>query len=732
MSFQFNSVLPACFALPLIAALLAATIFGTVTLLRKRIAPNLIITLSALRFAIFIVFLLILLQPALTYTSNVPQLPELVVLVDTSPSMAQDDGKGTRLSEATAALRQGALAAALKDRYRIHWFAFDRTARPIDEAEVASLKTGGNAAACADSIEAACNHVRALGKNPQRLLLVSDGNDAGSDDPVETARRFGLTVDTLAPTSTSGDSAVVIAEVQSARRVLLGSDTIFRITLDGKRPAQHDRSLEVRVTEDGRKIHEHPVVLKSGRFEQTVELTYRPSSVGLKQYAFELVGGDKSAKPYPLAVQVLDSKYEVLILEDRWRWEYKYLHRLFEDDPSFRFSALLNRGGGAFVQFGSPDRRVNLIGFPQARADLEGFDIFVLGDVDPAKWPRGLANELARLVSEDGRSLVVIAGPGLPNLMDVPELNAILPVELTPDSGKPLEGPIEVRIRADAAHSPFFFQLRGDDQPTPLDQVYPTLRKRPGATVLVEAVKQRNAYGNTIVLAEHTVGRGRVLFVGTDTLWKWHTLAPTNDGPTPYSILWQQAFRAMTPARSNIGSVNLWLTPNRTRTEVGRPIAITSEVTSARPLPAATIEAFVTPPGEKRQSLVFSADTRQPQMYRSVFAARESGLQRISAALVSDGKTLAEASTIVQVDEPRNRDADVDLYNLTQIARDTGGNLIDPAVAETWPTPGENALPPMQRLHTIDPWSNFTLLLVLCALLGVDWFIRLFKGLVAG
>ena len=36
------------------------------------------------------------------------------------------------------------------------------------------------------------------------------------------------------------------------------------------------------------------------------------------------------------------------------------------------------------------------------------------------------------------------------------------------------------------------------------------------------------------------------------------------------------------------------------------------------------------------------------------------------------------------------------------------------------------------RMHTIDPWSNFSLLVALSVLLGADWLIRLFKGLVAG
>ena len=243
------------------------------------------------------------------------------------------------------------------------------------------------------------------------------------------------------------------------------------------------------------------------------------------------------------------------MIEDAWRWEYKYLHRLFEDDPSFRFTALLARGSGAFAQFNSPDRRVNLIGFPQNRAELERFDLFFLGDVNPSRWPTGVPEALARLVTDEGKALVAIAGPHVHQWAAFPELERLLPVEIGPDTGTPIEGPIDTRLRPDAAGSPFFFQLNTGiaEQLPPMDRIYPVLRKRPGATVLLEAVKQRNAYGNLIVLAEQTVGRGRVLWVGTDTLWKWQTLAPPGPGPTPYSVFWQQALRALAPARPSAG-----------------------------------------------------------------------------------------------------------------------------------------------------------------------------------
>jgi hypothetical protein len=733
MSTHLDPVLPSWLTLALAVALLAASLFGTLTLIQKQVSRRWTITLSSLRLSICLVFVLILFRPIISLSISDRQLPDLVVLVDTSSSMSQAGGHGTRLEEVTGVLRRGDLAAALTDRYHVHWFAFDGSARSLDEADVATLKPSGSSAHFGEGIEAACSHVRAIGKHPVRLLLVSDGNDRGQLDPVETARRFGIAVDVLSPSVPKGATpTVTIAEVQSARRVLLGSDTIFRVALDGRQPASKDRPLVVHVTEDGKNILDHPIVLKAGHVEETLQLSYRPASVGVKQYGFHLTAGaEPSAKPYPLAVQVVDGKYEVLILEDRWRWEYKYLHRLFEDDPSFRFSALLNRGGGAHMQFASPDRRVNLIGFPQSKADLEGFDTFVLGDVDPGKWPRGLATDLARLVADEGRSLVVIAGPDLANLLEIPELHAILPIELTPDSGKPIDGPIAVRLRTDSGTSPFFFQLRGDNRElTPFDQIYPVLRKRPGATVLVEAVNERNAYGNRIVLAEHTVGRGRVLFVGTDTLWKWHTLAPNSDGPTPYSIFWQQAFRAMTPARSNAAGVNLWLTAKRSRAEVGRPIVLQAEVQSSRAMPTVQVQGFMTSPDNTQLPLVFAVNPTNPRLFRAEFIAGKPGVQRVSASVMAEGKVIAETTTAIQTEESRS-DTGIDLPNRARIAQDSGGKVIDLAQPATWPMPAVE-LPRVECLRTFDLWSNFTLMILLCGLLGADWFIRLFKGLASG
>lgn len=733
---RWSPLLPGWVNTALLLGLAAALVFGTIVLVRRGVPRSSLVFVTLVRLGCLALFALILLQPTFSLTHSEPDLPELVVLVDRSASMGlpTKDARVSRWQEVNDVLGSHALGTSLREKFHVHWHTFAATLQAEKELDASTKPEGPTR--LADSLEGACLQERSLGKQIDRVLLVSDGADHGTRDVLEAARNLGVRVDVLppSPAAQTGPDLVEIVDVQSARRVLLGSETHFRLTLRRPRAGTGEKKIPVSMVENGKVVFERSLTMKAGVAEQTFFLPHRPETKGLANYEFLVAAGDKELQSVvQRSLEVIDQHYEVLILEDTWRWEYKYLHRLFEDDPSFRFTALLARGGGAFVQFASPDRRVNLIGFPQNQAELERFDMFFLGDVNPVRWPAGMAATLGRLVSEEGKSLVVIAGPQLGQIVNYPELHRLLPVELSPESGRPVEGPIEVRQRSEATSSPFFFQLRGGtDQLPPFDRVYPTVRKRPGATILLEAAKERNTYGNLIVLAEQTVGRGRVLFVGTDTLWKWHTLAPPGEGPTPYSTFWQQAFRALTPGRTSLQGIQLWLTPQRTRVEVGQPVVVEAEVDAGRPVPGAKVQGAVTLPDQRRVPVVFTVDPANPQRYRTEFTSPLSGLHTLAAQLAVDNAVAVESSVSLQVEETgdESRDVVVDMPSLSRLAQATGGKVVDPERHDTWPEPANLETRQIERAQVIDLWQNFTLLLVLTGLLAADWFYRLFKGLV--
>jgi hypothetical protein len=442
------------------------------------------------------------------------------------------------------------------------------------------------------------------------------------------------------------------------------------------------------------------------------------------------------------------------MLEDTWRWDFKFLRRILEDDPSFSFTAFLARGGAAFVQFGEPERRVQLGGFPHSRRELDGFDTLILGDVNPQGWPRGLARHVHDAVAEGGKSLVVIAGPHLAEWTNTIELTRLLPVELTRESGTPVAGPIDLRVTPEGMASSWFALIPrtadGDDQGqaaasssparlSPVEQVYPVLRKRPAATVLLEAAGQSNAYGPLIVIAEHTVGRGRALFIGTDTLWRWQTLGPrTESGVTLYHAFWQYALRALAPPEPTSSANQLWLHPERTLYRAGERVRLTidrhsagSETAASAPA-AASVTASVVLPDGNRLPLDLVPDPREPLRLAAQFDITQPGRYRIEAAARTDAQLVAETATFIEALSRSGEadDAAVDMGLLARLASATGGRIIDPAAPDGWLPPEPEASTKIVQRQSFDFWHNFSLLLVLCLLLAGDWSLRLFRGFV--
>jgi hypothetical protein len=737
-SFHAVPVLPAWVILLLAAALLGVLAHGSRTLLRRQVPRRWVGILAILRVAMVALFVLVLLQPVLSYTRTTERRPEMLVLLDTSASMAQPGGTAgtSRLGEVVHALDQGGLAAELSWRFDLRWFSFHRGATPLSGSEWTSPTADGETTHYADSLMQAwyAPRPKASGPRPERVLLVSDGHDRGSPDIVETARRLGVVIDVLAPGSSPLDhspSPVAVSDVQAARRVLLGSETHFLVRLRSEH-ATMDRKTTVRLTEAGKELAAAEVVLKAGRSEESVRLPHRPTELGTRHYEFR--AGD-DAPPFALSLQVVDGKHEVLVLEDTWRWEFKFLRRVLEEDPSFRFTGLLSRGGGAFMQFASPDRRAPLVGFPQERGQLAVFDTVVLGDVDPRRWPRDFAAALRRLVADEGKSLVVLAGPNLLHWVEAADLAALLPVEITRETANPVAGPVAVRITTEGARSPFFHQPGAASSTAlpALDQIYPPLRKKSAATVLLESSRLGNSFGPLIVMAEQPFGRGRVLYIGTDTLWKWETLTTAADASTtPYHLFWQQTLRALAPLRPGGSGVSLWLQPQRSRCEAGRRAAVRAEVDSVNPLPQAIVRGVVSLPGGRTVPLGFHTDPAAPNAYLAEFETTSPGPYRVTASVASEGRLAAEGTTVVDVAEsaPENDGAPVDLANMTRIAAATGGKVIDPGDPQTWPTSTTTGPIPVAERQTID-WSSRSYLLVLLALVaGVDWLLRLLRGYV--
>jgi hypothetical protein len=741
MTLRWMPVLPLWAVAAIVVALLLLLVWGTAILARKRVPRRWLVLLGMLRFGIIAVFAACLLQPILTWSGSEKQGPPLLVMLDASQSMGVDG----RLAETSRWLEESGLKKQLAARPNVHWFAFDEHARSIDPAS--AIEPAGTSTRYADSVGEAWDQWRQQSENESaaatvpgaRVLLVSDGRDAASGDVSQLARQIGLAVDTLAPVAPPDAAAaprLTIAQVQTPRRVQLGAEARLSVSL--RQSGLSGQPLTLRVMDGDKPAGTKAFTFAANQSEATVSLPFRPEEAGLREFRLLIDGApnDDGSATRQFSVQVAGGASEVLFLEDSWRWDFKFLRRVFEDDPGFTLTAFLSRGETSFVQLVEPDRSTQVTGIPQNRSELAGFDLMVLGNVDPRRWPRTLPAAIRAQVEEDGKSLIVIGGPGLRALLDTPDLAALLPVELSEESGNPVPGPVALRATADGLASPYFAAVGGVPadfwaELPPLDQVYPPLRKKPAATALLESADLANAYGKLIVMAEHPAGRGRVLYIGTDTLWKWRMFSQAaEDGPSHYQVFWQQALRALAPIRPGEGGVTFFVEPERSRVRPGETVTLRAEFSSTQSLAEGRVEAEVTLPDGKKIPLTFAADTTQPGRYSAPFAPTQPGQHRVAATGHSGDRTIADTTTAFDVETASAELADpaIDFAKLARIAEDTGGTVIDRADPNTWESLTAYEEIAVSREKTLDLWHGYSLLVLLSLLLGGDWLLRLLRG----
>ena len=242
--------------------------------------------------------------------------------------------------------------------------------------------------------------------------------------------------------------------------------------------------------------------------------------------------------PLPPALQPA-RPLRVLYVEQSPRWEYHFL-----SNAMCRDTALLAHTWLTDTDQETPQRRTKRDGWPAidlhaglaSPTAMEEYDVLVLGDVgvDELRGPdtrdRDVAAEIRAWV-ESGRGLLVIAGPQrMPLGWTETALADVLPVVpddrvfLAPEPG-PAEG-FHLRLTDAGAASRLLDIADDPEESRRLWETSPNwamywaapVKVREGATELAQA--GAGAYEGRSLLASGNCGKGRVLFLGVDELWR--------------------------------------------------------------------------------------------------------------------------------------------------------------------------------------------------------------------
>jgi hypothetical protein len=348
----------------------------------------------------------------------------------------------------------------------------------------------------------------------------------------------------------------------------------------------------------------------SGKPER-VRLSHQPKEPGRKLFIIEVEPpkSDRPEKNPPLTqtrlertIDVLETKLiKILYVEGTARYEYRFLKTLLErETPDAKKNKTVELKVvllDADADFPAQDKSA-LADFPNTKAELDQFDVVILGDCDPkhAKLGDARLRMLADFVrgedakgnkaAKTGGGLLMIAGPNYaPHAYKNTPLADVLPIEPV---AKPADEPEERMEKFQLELTPLgrshnIFRLTPDEGESmaiwqklaPLFWWSEGYRLKPLAEVLAVHPRRKADFRDAgqdsrhpLVVQQPFVGSGRSMFFGFEESWRWRF----RDQEPWFNKFWIQTVRFLSRSRLNRTTLRL---DRQTPYRLGEPIKVT-------------------------------------------------------------------------------------------------------------------------------------------------------------
>jgi hypothetical protein len=742
------------------------------------LAPALLLALSAIRIAILFLLVLVLAGPYLKMDHQDKKKPIVALLFDHSQSMQLPAGeygkqeeqaparvarpesaKGVR-QEARHSQTQGvppstsrlqfthnAIQASarsflepLAKKYDVRAYTFARELTPLalDPAgpEFLDAEATGPSTHLGDVLAQTLQD--SAGRSLAGMVVFSDGQSTGGRSLAEAAHQAaeaGVPIFTVPPGSAVRVRDVALVDVFSTEQVSVGDIARVAVTLESQ--GFDGRTVQVELREGDKLLDSKDLVLR-GSEQQHVDLSFEAKLPGAHYLTVQVP--PLAEEPPELRsnntdvtlVRVREEKLRVLYVEGLPRWDFRFLKNAMRRDHGLagRQSSQPDIVLEAEARRRSPTSTTML---PGRLEELAKYHTVILGDASPELLNARFIELLAQAVRERGVGLIVAAGPLHMPQQFSDHLHELLPVRLRTSGGSELEAP---------AYRPFRLELSPDgsvheamrlyDDPGRNQEVWnrmpayywcaATERLAPAAAALAWNPALEGRYGKLPLIAYQFAGKGRVLFVGTDSTWLWRQ----NVGDRYFDKFWGQSLRFV--ARREDKFNKSWMEVRPIRAQPGEParIELMAFTTDGQPRTEEKLAVQAFGP-EAAEIIEVTADPGTPGRYTGRIVPPKTGDYRLR--FQPEGAPPVEALLKALPGGEELRHPNINRPALALLASTSGGRLVELADLASIPDQlkGDTKLIELHREATL--WDNWLMLAVLVVLYSVDVGLRRLTGL---
>ncbi len=697
--------------------------------------------LEIFRCILVVMALITLNQPEIVQKIKPKERPSLVVLYDTSGSMATQDVFSIEKSNEPIT-RQKAIAdvidsAPAKSEDPVTKGPWSKIAEKMDlsfDAFSSNLPDPSKGTDLNSALKQAMEHH----SNLRGIVLLSDGDWNTGQPPSVAAtdlRLKGVPVYAIGVGSQERLPDLELASVDAPTTGVVGKTINIPFRINSWLPRDKDVNVTLK-SDQGDYLQKMVRITAMGQIGD--DLRWKPEQPGQYELTVDIpvdegeINKDNNKLAVPIVIH--EEELKVLIVESYPRWEYRYLRNALDRDPGVQVDCLLFHPGLEKVGGGKHYLKT----FP-ADSELFAYDVVFLGDVGLATDQLSLENcdKLRQLVAAHAGGLIFLPGiKGNQASLLTTSLADLYPVVMdqTSPRGFGSRTPAQFAL-TEQGRASLLTRLEPDE--TDNDKVWRNLpgfqwyagtqRAKIGSTVLATHNSESTSDGRVPLIVTRTFGTGKLLFMGTDGAWRWRRGVED----LYHYRFWGQVVRWMAYQRnmSQGETMRLFFTPERPN--AGDVITLNVNVmdVTGEPLRDGNVAIQITSPSGQIDSVKLKAAGEDAWgLFTGTFQPTEGGVYSLLTSCPENGGQLTSTINVHGVEkEQLGLPANFDV--LKEIAAVTKGRLanvdeIQSIIDDISQLPEPEPIVRRYRVWSDPFWGG-----AFVVMLGAFWTVRKLFGL---
>ncbi|MFC1557480.1 hypothetical protein ACFL5L_05805 [candidate division KSB1 bacterium] len=482
--------------------------------------------LALLRAVSITALIAMLFAPLLSITTEQDKKPSLALLIDTSKSMNISDKSGSRRQTAMDILRSSELQTLQQD-FAVQVYGFNRMVSAYGPVMPDSVSFDGEGTDISAAIRTVADANQS--EDLRGILLLSDGVHNLGENPVRSAEQAGIPIYTVGIGDPTPQRDVLISNVQANE--VAYKDTEIPVTVTVRSFGYSNTSASVIMSENGTILKTELIRLPENNMEHAVTFEYEPSDTGIHRLEISItdqadeISLENNAREFLL--KALESKTNILVVSGRPNLDYSFMIRSLEKHENFDVTGVTVRPGGLYFTDEA-----------SIREQVSSSHLFILIDFPVLSAPGRLFELIRTEVTENRKPVLFIRGRELPESR-IGMYRDILRITDLTRLGR--EEEVYIRLTPEALQHPLFRISEDPDDNSALWNRVPPLftnpdmpTPAPGSLYLgfVDPVRSlaTSFQPDVPLIFINRSGERKTLFFNVYNLWRWKFMALRDPG----------------------------------------------------------------------------------------------------------------------------------------------------------------------------------------------------------